>query len=289
MLDFLRRRAKAQWAKEDLIFDYSDALDITRLRRTIYGMGCVVVRGLIPQGDIDTFAELAEHTFDTCRDLVQLLEISDDEPLDQIADSRLRKFVANVRIGQVEPNYFERFNEGRSIYQVLTGHPAGRQFVVALLGGEWFPGAAVVRRISPLASQQSKSWQAPIVMHCDGPILSRHAYSINVWVPMVDCPGATPGLQLVPGPFEPLRQAMKHDFETSSVDHEVELKMQQLYSEGGDGRPRFVPQLARGDVVVFHNWIMHGSYATPQMTQSRTSFELRFNAPSPEHFEAFAR
>lgn len=289
MLDFLRRRAKSPRTNENLLFDYAATLDVTRLRRTIYEKGCVVVRGLISTDDVAVFAGMAERTFDTCRQLVQILEVPEDEPLDRIQDARLRKFVTNIRVGQIEPAYFERLNQGRSIYEILTAHPERRQFLLALFGGEWFPGAAVIRRISPVTSQQSKSWQAPIVMHCDGPILSRHAYSINVWVPMVDCPGEAPGLQLVPGPFEPLRQAMKHDFETSAVDHAIELEMQRQYSAGEDGKPRFVPQLARGDVVIFHNWIMHGSYATSQMTKPRTSFELRFNAPTRDDFEAFAR
>jgi ectoine hydroxylase-related dioxygenase (phytanoyl-CoA dioxygenase family) len=125
-------------------------------------------------------------------------------------------------------------------------------------------------------------------MHCDGPTLSRHTYSINFWVPFADCPGDAPGLQLVPGPFRPMQEAVKHDLAAATVDHGVELEMQKHYSSGADGRPRFVPQLERGDVVVFHNWIMHASYATAEMTKPRTSFELRFNAPTPDLFEAFA-
>jgi ectoine hydroxylase-related dioxygenase (phytanoyl-CoA dioxygenase family) len=124
-------------------------------------------------------------------------------------------------------------------------------------------------------------------MHCDGPILSKHTYSINFWVPLVDCGVDAPGLQLVPGPFEPLQKLLKHDWQTNFVDHERELEMQEFYSTERDGGKRFIPHLRKGDVIVFHNWIVHGSYSTPQMTKPRTSFELRFNAPERSQFESF--
>jgi hypothetical protein len=290
MLKFLSRAEapKSRETNEDLIFHYSPRLDVKPLRRTIYESGCVVIRGLIPKTDIDVFADLAERSFDACRRILQVLEVTEDEPLEKILDPRLQKFVSNIRIGQIEPQYFRPLNENRSIYDVLMGDAKRRQFVLSLLGGEWYPGAGQIRRISPLPEQQSRNWQAPIVMHCDGPILSRHAYSINFWVPMVACPGVAPGLQLVRGPFQPMQEAVKHDWEACTVDHDLELEMQRLYTSGKDGDPRFIPQLERGDVLVFHNWIIHGSYATPKMTKSRTSFELRFNAPTREHFEAFA-
>jgi hypothetical protein len=81
---------------------------------------------------------------------------------------------------------------------------------------------------------------------------------------------------------------MKDSWETCSVDEEIELKLQAFYSSGQDGQPRFVPSLDRGDVVVFHNWIMHATHATAQMTKPRASFELRFDAPNRSDFEAFA-
>jgi hypothetical protein len=33
---------------------------------------------------------------------------------------------------------------------------------------------------------------------------------------------------------------------------------------------------------------MHASYSTPEMSQPRTSFELRFDAPQRADFEKFA-
>jgi hypothetical protein len=290
MLSFLNRAIsrKSDEAREDLVFRHSPSPEIDRLRRTIYESGCVVVRGLIPKADIDLFADLAERSYDSCRQLLRILEISDDEPLEALSDARLRSFVSDIRIGQITSHYFSTVNAGHSMFDLLIGDAKRKAFVVSLLGGEWGPGAAIIRRVSPVPEQQSKSWQAPIVMHCDGPHLSRHTYSLNFWVSTVDCPGEVPGLQLVPGPFLPMQKAVKHDWETNTIDQDLELEMQKLYSSRQDGRPRFVPQLERGDVLIFHNWIVHGSYVTPAMTRPRTSFELRFNAPTRQHFEAFA-
>jgi len=272
----------------DLTFDYAADPDPKDIRNTLYRRGCAVIRGLISRQDMDSYTALAERTFDICAGMLKILDIGDTEPLDSITEVRLRKFVANVRIGQLESDYFRYLNSGATLYDVLMRNKERRAFVLSVLGREWFPGASVVRRVSPLVEQQDKLWQQPIRMHCDGPALSRHAYSLNFWVPLNDCHGASPGLQLVPGAFSEMQARMNHDWVTCSVDEKIELELQGLYSNGEDGLPRFVPSLDRGDVVVFHNWIMHGTHATARMTKPRTSFELRFNAPERADFEAFA-
>ena len=40
------------------------------------------------------------------------------------------------------------------------------------------------------------------------------------------------------------------------------------------------PRMNAGDVLLFHNWSIHGTYKTPEMTQKRTSLELRVNCNS---------
>jgi Phytanoyl-CoA dioxygenase (PhyH) len=272
----------------DLIFDCSSNPDPRMIRRTLYRQGCAVLRGMVSPADIDRYATLAQHAFDVCKGMLQVLEVHEDEATDSIKDARLRKFVSNVRIGQIERDYFVNLNEGADLYDVLMADQARRALVMSILGREWFPGASVLRRISPNVDQHYKLWQQPIRMHCDGPTLSRHTYALNFWVPVEDCVGEVPGLQLVPGPFAEMQARMKHDWDTCSVDDKIELELQALYSSGQDGRPRFIPLLQRGDVVVFHNWVMHATHATADMTKPRSSFELRFNAPERSDFEAFA-
>ena len=272
---------------EHLYFDFLAEPDVDRIRRTIYHDGCVVIRNLISESRIDHYQDLSARCYEAQKHILQMLGVAEDEDPDQIPDQRLRSFVANTRIGQIEPPYLYHLCEGATFYDLLMGEKKTADLVATILGGEWFPGAIAARRISPVADQHFKSWQQPIVMHCDGPILSKHTYSINFWVPLVDCGTDAPGLQLVPGPFESLQKLLKHDWQSNSVDHEREREMQESYSKGKDGRRRFVPLLRKGDVIVFHNWIVHGSYSTPQMTKPRTSFELRFNAPERSQFEAF--
>jgi O-acetylhomoserine/O-acetylserine sulfhydrylase-like pyridoxal-dependent enzyme len=38
----------------------------------------------------------------------------------------------------------------------------------------------------------------------------------------------------------------------------------------------FHPVMKAGDLIVSSNWIIHGSYHTPEMTQTRTNIEIRF-------------
>jgi hypothetical protein len=272
---------------QHLYFDFLAEPDVDRIRHTIYRDGCVVIRNLISESRIDLYRDLSVRCYEAQKHILSMLGVAESENPDQIPDQRLRSFVTDTRIGQIKPSYFQHLCEGARFYDLLMGEKKTADMVVAILGGEWFPGATMARRISPLADQHFRSWQKPIVMHCDGPHLSKHTYAVNFWVPLVDCGADAPGLQLVPGPFEPLQKLLKHNWQSNSVDQEKELEMQAFYSEGRDGGKRFVPLLRKGDVVVFHNWIVHGSYSTPQMKKSRTSFELRFNAPELSQFEAF--
>jgi hypothetical protein len=255
----------------------------------LYEHGCVVIRGLISQEDINHCTTVTERTFDICNGMLNVLEVPHDELLEAIQDLRLRKFVSNIRIGQIESQYFENLNAGASIYDVLLKNKKRHDFILSILGREWFKGAGIIRRVSPAKKKKGDALsQCPIRMHCDGPTLSRHTYAVNFWVPLADCQGESPGIQLVPGPFESMQSAVKHDWKTSTVDHKIEMEMQILYSRGEDGNPRFIPSLKRGDVVVFHNWIMHATHSTAKMTKPRSSLELRFNAPDRTDFEAFA-
>jgi hypothetical protein len=274
--------------EESLVLEVPALADVTAARRRIHQFGCIVVRDFLPVDRVDSFYELTRRSFAAARSFLDLLKVDDGEPIENVADPRLRDFVSNIRIGQMQPGWFEILNEGRSIYDILKDAGQPWEALTDLLGGTWFPGAGTIRRVSPNAAEQFKSWQRPIGMHCDGPTLSKHTFSINVWVPLVDCGVDAPGLQLVPGPFRPLQEAVRHDPERSYIDAELELEQQQFYSSGRDGRPRFIPQMRRGDVLIFHNWIMHASHSTPEMNKPRTSFELRFDAPQRADFEKFA-
>jgi hypothetical protein len=273
---------------EQLMLDDPTLSDIQSIRRKIYKFGCVVVRQFLPPADVAEFYDVTEQSFATSGRWLRILGIGDDEPLEHILDDRLRNFVSNVRIGQLFTDWFEGLTNGRSLYDLLRKNTAASDALARLLGSEWFPGATQLRRISPAASQQFRTWQQPIRMHCDGPSLSRDTYSINVWIPLVDCDDDTPGLQSVPGPFRPMQEAVRHDPATDFADRELEREQQELYTSGGDGRPRFVPRLQRGDVIIFHNWIMHATFVSEGMRKPRTSLELRFNAPRSADFENFA-
>ena len=47
-------------------------IDTRCLRRAIYEFGCVVIRGFIPKPDVELYAGIAERTFDTCRQMLQI-------------------------------------------------------------------------------------------------------------------------------------------------------------------------------------------------------------------------
>jgi hypothetical protein len=272
-----------------LIFNAKNGqADVAALRRCIYEYGCVLVQGIIPEWKIAECEEMITSAYDQCQRFIRLLGIPEDRPADDIADPQLQNFVRNVRIGQLFPGWLAALSDETSIYDVLMSDDSLRRFVHSLLGGEWYPGAAQTRRVSGDPSLQSKTFQRPIRMHCDGPILSRHTYSLNFWVPLVECGRDAPGLVLVPGPFRQLQEAHRHNLEQDFVDEVEHMRQQEFYTDMRDGLPRFRPEMARGDILIFHNWIMHASYVTAEMQKSRVSLELRFNAPRIEDFESFA-
>ncbi len=291
MLQLIRKilgRENANSSVSNLIFEQGIQSNIRQIRKTIYQEGCVVIPNFLPVEDIDSFAELVERSFDVCKSILKILEISESDKLESISDPRVRKLIHNIRIGQIEPLYFQYLNNGASLYSIMMNKKIQRNFVLSVLGNGWYEGSSIIRKVAPCSRKHNKLMQQPISMHCDGPIISRHSYSLNFWIPLHDCMGEAPGIQFVPGPFAHLQEKMKHDWNTGTVDHAVEDELRRLYSNQEDGFPRFIPSLKRGDLVIFHNWVMHGSYATSKMKKCRSSLELRFNAPKRKLFESFA-
>jgi ectoine hydroxylase-related dioxygenase (phytanoyl-CoA dioxygenase family) len=284
MLDIL----KSVWSSDQNLDFKRDISLVPKMRRAIHEHGCIVVRQLVAPQRIDEYAAIAAKSFAECERVLSILKIDENESGEDVKDERLKAFVRNVRMGQIEASYYSLLNDGKPINDILVGDPDQNAFVEALLGSPWYMGASIIRKVTPVLTNHQKNAQKPIIMHCDGPHLSRHTWALNFWLTTVDVPSQSPGLQLVPGPFEPMQQESHHDWEAASVDMNAVNNMQNFYSAGSDGKKRFIPQLKRGDAVIFHNWIMHGSYALPDSTKPRISFEMRFNAPKREMFESFA-
>lgn len=301
---------------ENLEFSFDSDFDIEQARNQIFDHGCIVIRRLIPKESIALYNALADHTYEATGRIFRFLEQAHSESgglgrllrlqerkkslsasekvrwsvlISKLSDdvAEFERFKNDIHYAQISNDDFVQLNSGASLSDILELSPHTQAFVKRLLGTIWYPGSTIIRRVG-IAGGGSAAAQEPIYMHCDGPILSRHAFALNFWVPLNDCGVDAPGIQFVPGPFENLRERVHHDLNAGTVDVAKQLAMQDEYTNAQDGRPRYVPRLERGDVAVFHNWVIHGGYHSPDMEKIRTSMELRFNAPKPEDFYKFA-
>lgn len=278
---------KTDFNDDQFYFDRAAIVDFKHLRRKIFKTGFIVVRDLVSTNVINEYKTKAEDSFFKSQQILEVLGIRVDENLSSINEARITNFLNDVALGQVNNDVFEKF-QGIPMSDLLMGDSVSRKFVESLLGGVWYPGASNLRRVSPNLDIHGKHYQKPIHMHCDAPYLSKHTYSLNFWLPTVAVPSDAPGLQLSPGTIDEMRRGYKHSWSTLEFDRDEAENIQAFYTQGKDQGKRFVPHLKPGDAVVFHNWVMHGSWATSNMKVPRISYEIRFNAPDLDMFESFA-
>jgi hypothetical protein len=163
----------------------------------------------------------------------------------------------------------------------LVGHPTLRRFLDLVFSGQlYFRKNATARRIR--GEEAKSSWQEPLALHLDAQF-HRFQFTVNFWMPLQDCGIDAPSLQVVPLDYistrnysgytgcmlrigEPFRfgyfanRALDPDVVTATFGEKAFLR----------------PIMKAGDLVVASNWLIHGSYSTPDMTRGRTSIELRF-------------
>ncbi len=85
---------------------------------------------------------------------------------------------------------------------------------------------------------------------------------VTCWIPLVPCGLSAPGLELLLQRFETLLPPAQ----LSDAHVRAQFPSEAFWH----------PLLEAGDALLFRGDILHRTYATPDMTQSRTSIELRF-------------
>jgi hypothetical protein len=144
----------------------------------------------------------------------------------------------------------------------------------------YFRESVTVRRIQ--GNEVSSNWQEPLTLHLDAQF-HRFRFTMNFWVPLQDCGIDSPSLQVVPLDYVSTR--IYAGFTGRRLRNGEEFQLG-FFSEHGlepdqvaaaFGATAFLrPTMRAGDFVVASNWLIHGSYRTPEMTKGRTSVELRF-------------
>jgi hypothetical protein len=163
----------------------------------------------------------------------------------------------------------------------LVAHPTLKRFRDLVYSGQlYFQESVTARRIQ--GSETGLDWQEPLTLHLDAQF-HRFRFTMNFWVPLQDCGIDSPSLQMVPLDYLTTRAYSRF---TGRRLRDGEAYQQGFFTEHGlDVRevtrafgPAALlhPIMRTGDLIVASNWLIHGSYRTPQMSQGRVSVELRF-------------
>jgi hypothetical protein len=156
-----------------------------------------------------------------------------------------------------------------------------RGFLTLVYQGQTYRRNAVNARRSQ-GVEGDETWQEPLGLHLDSHF-HPFPFTVNFWVPFQECGVEAPGLQLLPLAYEETRAyagytgAIHRDgqrwnrgyFKADYFDADTVVKD---FGENALLRPVMKP----GDLVVSSNWIIHGTYRTPQMRNGRTNVEVRF-------------
>lgn len=127
-----------------------------------------------------------------------------------------------------------------------------------------------------------------IPMHTDGMYFNDSRYSVTVWIPLDPCGRDAPGLEVVIADHHDVRRYA--GFEASRAAPPDRKWNWHHYRDGafddaelrrhyGPDRWR-APEFDIGDLMVFSNWAIHGSYRTPAMTKRRSAIQLRLESDS---------
>lgn len=163
----------------------------------------------------------------------------------------------------------------------LVGHPKLKRFLDLVYSGQlYFRKNATTRRI--LGSEVKANWQEPLTLHIDAQF-HRFQFTVNFWVPLQDCGIDAPSLQVVPLDYVRTRDYAGYTGRVLRPGEQFRfgyfadraLDVDTVVARFGEGA--FLhPAMGAGDLIVASNWLIHGSYRTPEMAQGRTSVELRF-------------
>jgi hypothetical protein len=174
-----------------------------------------------------------------------------------------------------------KLTEGRISGFELVDVPLLQDLLKLIYAGQgWRQESVTARRIRGFDTNHD--WQLPLKLHLDSQFHGFH-FTVNFWIPFHECGVAAPSLQLLPLNYLETRRYsgftgdLQRDGERCYFGHFAKDALDQtvLRREFGDNC-FFRPPMNPGDVIVSSNWIIHGSYRTPQMKSGRTSVEIRF-------------
>ncbi len=252
---------------------------VGKVRQLLRTEGCVLLRRAITPQRCHAYESMLDSTFSAFYKLIEENGI-DFNAIEQ-SDSQkggVHSIAWNLKIGQVLPAWFEQANPGFAMFD-LIGDISFHSLMHGIFRGNYaYAPTTHARRISPLAKHHFSGWQKPNNFHLDAQFHTPDQFGLNFWSPLNDCGEEAPGLQVIPGPAEPVIAESGYQQETQSfyIPRLENINNHGFLDQVDDGRI-FRPVMQAGDVLLFHNWTLHATYCTPRMEKTRKSFELRVN------------
>ena len=147
-------------------------------------------------------------------------------------------------------------------------------------GQGWQEDSVTARRIHGVDIDHG--WQPPLRLHLDSQFHD-FRFTVNFWIPFRECGVTAPSMQLLPLDYLETRRysgftgALQREGEDFFYGHFVKVRFDPSALQGEFGDNCFFrPVMYPGDVIISSNWVIHGSYQTPQMKSGRTSLEIRY-------------
>jgi hypothetical protein len=246
-----------------------DELTLDTLRCGIFGHGCLLVRRLVPEAQVDQLVEGIDHAFRAYETHAAGAPSSETTPWFEPFKPGPGYSVGPKRKWTWEAGGVLVADSPRLMYELLeTLEEVGLRRLIA----EHFDerpllsmNKSTLRRV-PLDT--SADW------HQDGAFLGEGIRTVNVWLSLSHCGRDAPGLDIVP---RRLDQIVETGTEGASFPWSVAPdKVEQAGGASSVVRPIFEP----GDVLLFDDLFLHRTAIDPGMTRERYAIETWFFAAS---------
>ena len=235
--------------------------------------GAVHLPSALDKSRLTTIATAADGCFTNIERLIQR------HGARQVKDYLPVKYLYLERSTSLSPIALDDYqNDIKENILDIFSNSAGMSLLVEMLGGDIVCNHTKSRVAKQYAPVNYHSLHSPNSWHQDGALgvpfpnrdssKSSQFFSANMtqmvicWIPLVDCLGDCPGLQLV---RKPLERLLHYEYLNDS-------ELEKIF----EPNEFWVPQLKFGDMLIFLNGTLHRTFVTDTMKNNRTSIELRF-------------
>ncbi len=245
------------------------------MKNLLEQQGVVQLPNALDAAKLKSIAAAADDCFSNIEQLIQ------KHGANRVRDYLPAKYVYLERSTSLSPIALADFqNSPEDIFQIFK-NSSGMSLIIELLGREIVCNLTRSRLTKQYALENYHALHTPNSWHQDGALgvpfpgkdslTNSKFFKANMtemvicWIPLVECSGECPCMQLVRKPLDRLLH----------FDYLNDAELEKIF-EPDDF---FVPKLNFGDMLIFLTGTLHKTFVTESMKKNRTSLELRFLKP----------